>query len=593
MSASRKWDLMNRMIQRSASGFAAFMLLSCCLARSAAAQALTPNTRYFSVASYYVPDASGNYRPYQARGFYEPGSRDVEPQLFLLPTITAPPNVAKFFRDGKAVDPKSDPKGAVHSITISLAYSDVMPDERQRVGIGSSLSGVSAASYLPEAAKNVSGQPLIYQPAAMNPEVVSIITAVYKQADEAMAAQRAMADVWRTYRPQSIPMTELSITLTVAGREVASRQFHGAMTGAPQLYVTNPSRDVVAQISNDQYEILLNYRFMDSKVSLIEATIDAGVIIKNYLKETQTALTENRSLGVSVFNIGFRRSRIKQSFSHTVQSESKKSEWASTRIVMTDATDDMVRDFEEAFFPRMKIEEVISNHFSAAERAGAAGDEALRNAHLDYARALQAKDQLKEADSVAAAAALAAGNYAMFVAEGVRGQLSDDKRSSEFRRVITNDVEIRKNTDWKQARRFSVEREISAVLSPAASTPQRASLGILSGGPLTYRVPAPPMMTSFGPQPMFATKTGFLITLTSASGPATLAGLMPGMIIDSIDDHPVTSLQSFDNELNAAEPGREIPVRVLDGTRVELGGAYQVIMVTPRAGSPSSAPRVR
>jgi hypothetical protein len=578
---------MNRLLQRTAGSCAAVVLVASGLARSAAAQSLTPNTKYFSVANYYTPDVKGDYRPFQARGFYEPGSAKVEPQLFLLPTISVAPGAAKFFGvDGETFDPRSDRTSAVRTISISLGHSDVMPDERQLVGIGSALSGVSALSYLPEPAKTIGGQPLIYQPAAMNPELAGTLMAESRKADDAIAAQRALAAVWKKYTPQSIPMNELVISVAVGGKEIASRQFSGFMTGVPQLFVTDPPRDVVTRIVNDEYEILLSYRFMDSKASLIEATIDAGQVIHNYLNETQTALTESKSTGFSVFGIGFRRSKLKQSFNHTVDSSSKNIQWANTRVVMTDASDDMVRNFEDAFFPRMRLDEVISNHFSAAERAGNAGDAALQKAHLDYATALRDKDQLKEANSVAAAAALASGNYAMFVAEGVRGQASMDSNSSEFRRVITNDVEIRRNTDWTQVRRFSVQREISAVLRPAQPAVQRGAFGILSGAVFNYRVPTLPRMTPFGPQPASMTKTGIMITCISASGAAIKAGLIPGMIIDSIDNRAMTSLQAFENAINASEPGEAIPVRVLDGSRVAIGGAYQVIMVTPSAGAP-------
>lgn len=566
----------------------ASIVLASTIASPAEGQELTPNSAYFSVVNFNTPDANGNIVPYSARGFYEPGSAEVTPRLYLLPTVTVPLNAAKFFdAEMNAVNPNVEPKAPIDSIALTIAYSDTMPNAIQMVGIGATLSGMSIASFVPEPARAMGGQPLIYPPALANMQVKMLIDTAYQQIDSLLARQREIATKWNTYSPQSVPLNDLKITLLVSGQEVTSRQFSGSVVGMPQLHVLKPSRAVVNAIKNGNYEVSLAYHFTDTKLRLIEATIDAGQINRRIVEEAQRAVTTNKSMGFGILGLKFRRERIRQSFTETVDSKTIAQQWAKTKIVMTDATDDMVREFDDAFFPQISRQQAIDNHIKAAEATSDAG---LKKAHMDYAKALQEENKIKEMDAVAAAAALASGNYALFVANGVRAQLDNSGTTTEFRRSITSDVEIREVKSWIQARRFSVQREMQVIVRPPESVPSRALLGILNAASLNYVVPTVQYSPMGQPFLQPTMKTGILVTCTSQDGAIHQAGIVPGMIIDSIDGHPVTTPLEFDEALKSITPGEPIIMRILDGTTEKVGGAYRNVRVVPRGAQVATRP---
>lgn len=567
-----------QLLKFSGAGFASIVLATV-MASTASGQDLTPNSAYFSVVNFNAPDMNGDIVPYSARGFYEPGSEKVTPRLFLLPTVTVPVGAAKFFDDEmNAFNPGLDPKTPVDSLALTVAYSDTMPNAMQIVGIGAALSGTTVPTFLPEPARTMDGQPLIYPPAMMNLQIKAMIDASYKQIDALLAKQQEIAAKWKTYTPQSIPLNDLTIALLVSGQEVTSRQFVGSMVGMPQLHVLKPSKAVVNAVKNGNFEISLAYHFTDTKVRLIEAEIDAGQIIRSYLNETQRAVTTNKSMGFGILGLKFRRERIRQSFSQVVDSKTSGQQWAKTKIVMTDATDDMVREFDDAFFPKISRQQAIDNHTRAAATTS---DPALKQAHLDYARALQAENKIQEMDAVAAAAALASGNYALFVAQGVRAQMDNAENSTEIRRTITNDVEIKQNTTWAQSRKFSVQREMRVFVRPPEVVTPRALWGILGAASYNYFVPNI-QFTPFGQTVVQQMKTGVLITCTSQDGAIHQAGIVPGMIIDSIEGHPVTTQLEFEDALKEATPGEPIMMRILDGATVKEGGAYRNVKVVPK-----------
>lgn len=553
----------------------------------AAGQELTANSAYFSVSDYYTPSLGGDFQPYSARGFYEPGGPNAEPRLFLLPAIRFSQKSARFFdADGRVIDPSIGTNPKVDSITLTAEYSDVLPNAFQQVGIGSALAGGSSGVYLLEPLKNTQGQPFIYSPAAFVPDIVAAINAIYKGYDEELVAQRTLAAKWKNYQSQSLPLNELSIALAINGEEIAARTFSGSLMSAPQLFVSKPSKATVNRIRSGDYEVLLSYRFTDSRVALIEAELDVSQIIRNFLSDTQKAITQNKSSGFSVFGLGYRRSRIKQSITRKIESTASNKILSKTRIVMTDANDDMIREFEAAFFPEMKMEAVITRHFEAAEQAGKSGNQALQAAHLEYARALQAQDKLKEVDAVAAAAALSAGNYAMFVAEGVRAQISDDNNSAEFRRVINNSADIQKRTEWTQARKVSAQREISDVLRPVAPVDQKAWLGIMNAQPCPYFVSVQ-KSTIYGVQLVPENRKGVMVMGVLQASPAANSGLLPGMIIDAVNGNPVTTTSELLAELDSAAPGVPLRIRVWDAASpATIGGAYATLSVTPVKGAP-------
>lgn len=561
-----------------------------CIGAGAQGQTLTPNTKYFSVSDYYVPDANADYHEYRAHGFYEPGGPSVTPRLTMLPLMRLNMSSAKFFdENGTAFDPRLYPNRKAGLISVSARYSTGMPTKPQLAGIGATLSGISLPNFILDTSKSGT-QPLIYPPASTQPPLVQAIYAGYSQADDASAAQRTLAAQWGSYVPNLVPLNELALSLVVGGTTLASQSYSGStvvMNGwLPQLYIYEPSQSIKNLIANGDYEMAVSYRFVDSSTSFIDARIDAKQVINTYLKETREAITRNKSSGFAVFGLGYRRSKLKTSISQSMDSNLTNSSVASTRIVMNDADDSMIEQFEEAFFPEAQVSEVISNHFAAAEEAGKQGNTQLQQAHLEYAKSLQQQDKLKEVDAVAAAAALAAGNYAMFVAQGVRAQISNDSNEQKFRRVITNSADIEKRVEWSMVKRYSVQRQINTILRPESPAKQTAAWGICGGVMMDYTVPGQPSYTPFGIQPTSLPKQGLLVTCTYQGAAAHSAGLTAGMLIDRIGGQPITKIQDYYDALAYSEPGQDIDIRVLDGTKSDIGGVYKTLSLRPRLGAP-------
>ena len=430
----------------------------------------------------------------------------------------------------------------------------------------------------------------MYPPATTQPSLVQAIYAGYSQADNASAAQRTLATQWGSYVPSAIPLNELAVSLVVGGTTLASQSYPGStvLTSGwlPQLYIYQPSQSIKNLIANGNYEMAVSYRFLDSKTSSIDAKIDAKQVIDTYLNETREAITKNKSSGFAVFGLGYRRSKLKTSITQSMDSGITSSSVASTRIVMNDADDSMIEHFEEAFFPEAQMKEVISNHFAAAEEAGKQGNTQLQQAHLDYAKSLEQQDKLKEVDAVAAAASLAAGNYAMFVAQGVRAQISNDSKEQKFRRVITNSADIEKRVEWSMVKKYSVQRQINTILRPESTTKQAAAWGICGGVMMDYTVPGPVSYTPYGTQHSALPKKGLLVTCTYQGAAAHSAGLTAGMLIDRIGGQPITKIQDYYDALAYSEPGQEIDIRVLDGTQNAIGGVYKTLALKPRLGQP-------
>ena len=140
---------------------------------------------------------------------------------------------------------------------------------------------------------------------------------------------------------------------------------------------------------------------------------------------------------------------------------------SSTVIAIEDAPPSLVRYFEEQFFPELSERSVIANHNDAANRAREKGDSSRAEIHAKYAKAIENHDADLEATAIAEAAiALAAGDYATFLAKGVRFRNESNRRSDSWHQVITAEVE------GSEGREFLASSTRSAIATGLNGSPE-------------------------------------------------------------------------------------------------------------------------
>ncbi len=537
---------------------AAFMALaySC----SAGAQNLTSNSQFFSVQDYFYLDHHGNYRPYKAAGFAEQ-SVPTSPRLLILPTITiAKSNVKYYAASGQSFDPVLFPNRPIESVSVQATYSNALPTEAQMPGIAASLKGQTHPFYLAPPLKDTNGNLVMLQQVQNLPDVVAAIRSAYQNYETTLAPQNDLIAHYRTFSAQSVQMNELKLSLVIDGDEVASRKLTGTGgTTLPAVTLVSPTPYQNGKIQDGAFELVVSFRFPDSNAASIQADLDRSALVRSFLKETQEAITKKKSSGWQVFHIGSRRSKISQSINSNVSSSFTGEYINNTRIVMRDATDQMIEAFESKFFPQLSQQNAIANHLSAATVAESDGKPELAKIHRDYAAALTNSDEMKEVDAVGAAAALNEGDYATFVAKGVRASSTNNVQANSFRRVVSDDQEIKTVQGWDDTRIVTVQRETSVPVQLEDSIPQKARFGICNAvfGPMPVSLPT-------GPYGQLVQLRGMMPTCMVASSPFAAANLVPGSVVTAINGNPVTSMTDFNSVLASINPGDSASVRYFD-----------------------------
>lgn len=317
------------------------------------------------------------------------------------------------------------------------------------------------------------------------------------------------------------------------------------------------------------YDITASYRFLDSKTSYIAASFDSKRALNRFLEETQEAISKSKASALQVFQLGTRRSKMSTSLNESMRSDDKLTEMKSTTVVMHDASDDMIRMFENDFFPETNEEDVIKRHLEAAVATKAAANPNLKLAkvHEDYVAALMAANELKEVDAMAAAAALSAGDYAGFIAQGVRSINANDRKASHFRRTANSVVEMDRRTHWNQTRNVSVAREVTVPIDRESVSEQQPRHGIVSLRPDIPYAEVTNVFPENGHPPFPSTlhSTGLMLTCIEADSPASRAGLLPGMIVKLVGKNFVQTVVEFETELSTYKPGERISLTVIDG----------------------------
>jgi hypothetical protein len=543
---------------------------------------IEPNSSFFSVQNYYAPIQGGNFEAYNVSGFAQSAAPGIQPTLFLLPTIRVSQNDLKFWRrDGTQIASPASPQ-EVGSITVTPRVLTTMPNANQIPAIASVLDGQGINRYLPPSWKT--NNTIMMRTDVVGPATQSMVEQDYKRYDDRVAEQTSLADKYRGYRTRSATLNQAEFRLLVGGEQVASRTFKGSLGGGiGAITLMDPTVFQVNQLRNGNFELLVTFRFPDAKTSYIDASFNAEKAVKNFVDETQSAITKSKASGFQVFNMGSRRSKMSTSIKNSLSAQQSLETMDNTTVVMVDATDDMIRQFENAFFPELSKEKVLENHLEAARIATAEGNPGLAKVHEDFAAAVRQENELKEVDAVGAAAALGAGDYAGFLARGVRSINSSDKKANNFRRIVNVSSESSQSKDWNQTRQVSVMREVALPVQCELPVEREVYLGICGARMgVSYPWWRRNSLGAVTPQ----TVQGFVITCVVDGSPIASAGLAPGSVIVAVDTKQVNSFADFENGLSGFSPGESVPLWVAEPPSVGYPETRQVMRsIVARAGS--------
>lgn len=544
--------------------------------------AIEPNSNYFEVRDYYYPAANGDYQNYSASGYRQAPSPGVAPLIVLLPTITVAKQDIKFFRaNGTSFDPKNEPDVPAGLITIRPRYLSTMPNANQTAAIASVLDGLSTSRYLPASLKNA-GMPVMSQEAFNALPIRLAIQEDYGNYDARFAAQEKLAEKYLSYQKQNVALLNVEVQLLIAGTVAASRTYPGSLSSLGEIALMSPTEFQANQIREGSFELMVVSRFRDTKTSSINASFNAQQAVNSFVEETQQALTQSRASGFQVFGIGSRRSSMSTSINKSMQSKDSVELMEKTQVVMYDASDDMIAQFESKFFPQLAREQVIERHLAASAEAQKSGNQGLAEAHAQYAKAVAAGDQMKEVDSVAAAAALSAGDYAGFLAHGVRAINNSSSLSNNFRRLETRETVIAQSTDWNQVRVVSVSREVSVPVVMAADQNYAPRIGICG---IRHDVDYNWVYFNSWNVPQSAWIKGVMVSCVEANSPASQAGLIPGMILRSIAGAQVQTAADAEAAIKSKVPGDVIRFRVAQSPSPSSPvSTLRVIDVTSKRG---------
>lgn len=521
--------------------------------------AIEPNSNYFEVRDFYYPTAGGDYQSYSASGYRQAPTPGVMPKILLLPTISVQKQGIKYFRsNGTSYDPQNEPDTLPALITIKPTYVSTMPNDYQSTAIASVLDGQSLDRFLPPSLKNA-GMPVMTQDAYMALPIRAGIQEDYFNYDNRLAAQQTLANKYLNYQKQNVALLNVEVQLLIAGSVVASRKYSGSSSSLGEISLLAPTEFQANQVREGSFELMVVSRFQDTKTSSIQANFNAVQAVNSFVEETQQALTKSKASGFQVFGIGSRRSTMTTSINKSMQSSDNVQLLERTQVVMYDASDDMIAQFESKFFPELAKQDVIDRHLAAADEAAKSGNLDLAKAHTDYAAAVRDGDRMKEVDSVAAAAALSAGDYAGFLAHGVRAINSNNTHSNNFRRLESKQTIIDQSKEWNQVRTVSVSREISVPVMMASEQTFAPRVGICA---LRHDVDYIWVQLNAWNAPYPVPLKGVMVSCVEENSPAAQAGLIPGMFLRMVAGKQVTTVADVSEAIKSKQPGEIISFRI-------------------------------
>ena len=521
-----------------------------------------PNTSFFSISDFLYPEQL-NIKSFNVSGFYTPKVGNNKAQISVLPHVSLNVSAAKFLDDdGFNVDVSEiDKKTRLSEIIIPIRYVRTLPNDIEGTAIASQvMSGTKLEQYLPEPVLQGPGLPALDNYGSNFPDVRMAVMSSTQQYMNLLQSQNQAKQKWQSIKARLAEMDSLEIKLKISGETVAARKLSGSTIIAgntlPPLTLIEPSLRTVNKIRQGFYDVEIGFTFRDTNTGSINVTQDYAMVMNNYINETRRVITKSKSSGWSIFNIGSRRLSTSQKINESARYNSHYDQTTNTNIVIEDADTSLISYFEDQFFPTLSKIDTISSHLEAAQLASNSNNQKLEKAHRDYAKALQTNNESSELDAIGAAAALSSGNYAMFLAKGVRFKKTSGSQVSSFSRVISQNVSEGISKDWTAVKKRSAYRKITIALLPETNDKGYKSYEGTCG------------MNTYNSIYLSMPHSYFIPTCIKEGSPLHAAGILPGTFVVSVDSEQITSPQQYINIIKTHDPGDVIYYRVLKMTNV-------------------------
>lgn len=544
------------------------------------------NSKRFIITDYYYPNSKNNYVEYRAHGFAQQTTSSLKGLLFFLPIITRDNEKIEFYdENGIDFEPVVGNTKLAKSIVIQINISSNLPNDTQLPAIASALgNGIKISNYIRPMAKGPNDSYLIYPPAQFG-GLEPALRESAKDYEQKLAEQAKISSEYsKNYKAEIVSLSELEVNIQIDNDVISSVKYDNTFVTTSgvlaKMVITNPTISQQNRIARGKFNVFVRYKFRDANTSTIEAQFDAKKVIDKFLEETQKSHQSSKSSGWQFLGFGSRKKTVSTSLNSELQSNYHGDNYESTVVEMFDPSDDMIKQFENDFFPEIAKEKVIENHKAAALLAESQGNNSLKELHLKYIAALQSTDPNLEVDISKAVASLAAQDYVGFIANGVRWGSNETGANSSFRRVVHTTQEIEDKKVWAQKRTYSVQHALTEIIEPKTITKNHVSLGLC--GAMSYNYPIY-TQNNFG-QIQTTMKTGMMFSCVIDGGPLRTAGLIPGMIIKSIDGRVITTGAELETLLDMHKPGDKISIKTIDYQGIQV--IEKTIEVKLTAGAP-------
>lgn len=537
-----------------------------------------PNTRFIAVDNFiYLKDS--NATSYSVSGYYSPKAGGRPARISILPRVTLDiDDIAVINNKGRKVSfSRRSDTDDISTLSIPLSYSGQTPNGFEGASIAASIEGtrIDYFDHWPQTQSPLNTFPTIYGPATGHPIGGAVMRDVGIYINTRAGPSRDWMTKWEEMTAETASMDTLRVSLLIDGVVISERNMKGSAVlrnRLPALAITAPSLVTYNRIREGTFEVELTYSFIDRNVGTIDATYDYASMMSNYINQSRQAYTRSKSSGWSFFGIGSRKNSIKQSFKDSDQRNTRFESRTKTLITIEDAPDRLIEQFESNFFPTLSDSRAKQNHFKAAEAATNNGNDELAKAHLDYARALDTGNLDIEKEAMAEAAlALSTGNYAMFLAKGIRFQNNSGSNRSSFSRVISQEASESITQEWQGSSTRSVARNVNVLVNPDEDREYDPYTGLCGGDNWAQNY-----YNGF----MWTMHTFFIPTCIVQGSPIANAGVMQGMLIYSIGGNVIQTQNDYEDTMRFYVPGDTLPIVLVDGSgqqrqvnvRVGIGG---------------------
>jgi len=532
------------------------------LAASTVFSQVTPNSIRFDIGNYIAIDNNGKYAPYNAHGFYENASTTTA-NVFILPNLKLDLTKIKFIGTNGLETSRNTSE--IRSIIIPVTINLSLPNESQKAGIIANIKGnTTIQAFYPPVVKNANGYPVLHPMVSSNPVLTQQLIAMVNQyeANAIIPQQQLINDYNTRYRTQIISLTEFEIIVEAGDEVVYSKRYPGTWIGTggtlKNITIEHPTEYVRNLIAQGNGQILVSYKFRDSKLSKINANINATAIVDQYLNEAFQNSVSQRSSGWSFLGFGSSKKSVKNSMNQQVSQQASTQSIANTTIEMYDADDYMINQFESAFFPNLSQQQTIQNHITAAEKAKAEGNTQLMDLHLKYAESLQKNDPNLTPNIEAAVAALGKKDYVGFIANGVRWGNNSANGNTSYRRVLNSHEMSSMASNWNSTKVVSLQHAVTQPVLVSQEAKFRPSLGAIDAMPFQNN-----LLMLNGYMTQSQNVRGVIIGPITAGGAMQRNNIYPGTLMTRIGNYPVYSGQTVTEALSHYEAGESIYITLI------------------------------